>query len=309
VSYEVACDCGETIRGERQLRHQVLTCPSCGERVFVLPLSPLGTLDAAPAGGTSPWRWWGAPLLAAAGCVGLLLVGFFALRPLLRRDSNGTAAPPARGGDLPGQIDLGRRALGQGKFRLAHKLLREAREMRGGRPEALPAAESRRLVQLYRQADLLARLSIVPLEDIVRRGQLVRDPDEWALEMEDHRGRTFLFDDVIRLDAERRPQLGTYIVEAGDERVRLALEDLLILRDLPLEDEPRLIFGASLAGCEREEGGGWVIHFEPSSGVLMTDLEALVACMTQPPDKEVEQVLARQQRWLDDRVGVRPSRP
>ncbi len=308
MSYEVACDCGETIRGERQPRHQVLSCPGCGARVFVFPLSALGALGPPPAP-TAAWRWWRAPLLAAVACVGLLLVGFFALRPLLRRDGNGASPPRARVGDLPGQMDQGRRDLGQRKFRLAFQRLREAFQMRGERPEALSPEENRRLTQLYRQADLLARLSIEPLEYVVRRGQLVRDPAEWALEMEDHRGRTFLFDDVVRFDAERKPQLATYVVEAGDERVRVALGDLEVLRELPLEDEPRLIFGASLAGCEREEGGGWVVHFVPDSGVLMTDLDALVACMTGPPDKEVEQVLARQQRWLDDRVGVRPARP
>ena len=67
--------------------------------------------------------------------------------------------------------------------------------------------------------------------------------------------------------------------------MRLALEDLAVLHDLPLDDRPRLIFGARLAGCEREPGGGWVVHFERDSGVLVTDHDAVVAALTQPPDE------------------------
>ena len=38
---------------------------------------------------------------------------------------------------------------------------------------------SRSLNQLQRQADLLARLSSHPLEEVVRRAGLVRDAEEW----------------------------------------------------------------------------------------------------------------------------------
>src|SRR5690242_18544251 len=76
--YEVACACGQVLRGRRQARHQVLRCDGCGQPVFVLGSSPLteaGTSGGAAAGnGAAPasppqpaaprplWFW---PLLAA----------------------------------------------------------------------------------------------------------------------------------------------------------------------------------------------------------------------------------------------------
>jgi hypothetical protein len=309
VSYEVVCNCGQTIQGERQARHQVLTCPGCGDKVFVLPLSPLADpLHAPPAGARAPRRWWRAPLLAGlASLAGLLLV-FMAVRPWLTR-SHGSSGPPGTDeASLKQRIEDGRHLLAQGNFRLARRVLGEAIALRDARPRMLSPAGSRHLNQLHRQADLLARLLPVSLAEIVREGQLVRDPDEWDLQMDDYRGRGVLFDDVVRRDGQGRAVLGSYVVEVGDERVRLALEELTLLNDLPLDDEPRMLFGARLRSCEREEAG-WVVRFEPDSGVLLTDLDAVAACFPVPPDKALEQVLLRQQRWLNEQAVVQPAGP
>ena len=129
----------------------------------------------------------------------------------------------------------------------------------------------------------------------------MRDPEEWAAEFAAFRGRTFLFDDVVRRDNEGRPVLGSYVVEVKGEVVRLALEDLDVLRDLPLDEGPRMLFGARLAQCDREEGGSWVIHFAPDSGVLLTDLEAAEAASPgRPLDPGLKETLQRQQQWLDE---------
>jgi hypothetical protein len=69
-----------------------------------------------------------------------------------------------------------------------------------------------------------------------------------------------------------------------------------------------VLFGARLAGCFREAGGGWVIHFEPESGVLLTDPGAAASCCPAPPGRELEEVLRRQEEWLSDLPGQRPAR-
>jgi DNA-directed RNA polymerase subunit RPC12/RpoP len=309
VSYEVVCICGQTIRGERQARHQVINCPGCGEKVFVLPRSPFTVPpDARLAASTTRRRWWLAPLLAGVVCLAALLIAFAAAWHLLIRPHEPAAEAGSEEG-LAKQVEAGRSALGQGKFHLARRLLGEAVDRRDEQPGILPPAASRQLNQLHRQADLLSRLLPVSLEEIVRQGRLVRDRTEWALQMDDYRGRSVVFDDVVRRDQRGVPILATYVVEVDDEIVRLALEDLTLLRDLPLDDEPRLIFGARLHSCEREEGGEWVIRFVPDSGVLLTDPDAVAACLPGSPDRTLEQTLARQRRWLDERSVVPPGQP
>src|SRR5262249_36581119 len=124
---------------------------------------------------------------------------------------------------------------------------------------------------------------------------------------EDYRGRGVIFDDMVRRDDEGRAVLVNHVVQLNDERVRLALEDLAALQDLPLDDEPRLIFGARLRSCTREQGGEWVVRFEPNSGVLFTEAEAVEACFPVPAD-ELRKVTRRQQKWVDERPMVTPVR-
>jgi hypothetical protein len=305
VSYQLLCQCGRALAGTRQRRHQVVTCPGCGRAVFVLPLSAYAPAEDAPA--HRPRRWWRGPLVAGAGCVALLLLAFVLVLPGLMRPRD--AEKSEEQFDLSGHVKKGHRQMGQGKFRLARRTLDEAVRRRDRDPAALSAAQHRELNQLHRQADILARLLNVTLAEVVRRAQLSRDAEEWALRFEDFRGRSVIFDDAVGRDDRDRPVLAHDVVEVKDERVRLALEDLAVMHDLPLDERPRLVFGARLAGCEREPGGGWVVRFERDSGVLLTDLDAVVAALTQPPDEGLKQVLARQQKWLDERAAVAPARP
>ncbi len=100
-----------------------------------------------------------------------------------------------------------------------------------------------------------------------------------------------------------------YVVEVNGQIVRLALEDLTILHDMELEEAPRLIFGARLASCEIEDGGGWVIHFEPRSGVLLTDADAVQSASSVLLDPGLKATLERQQQWLDKHLGEPLERP
>jgi hypothetical protein len=87
-------------------------------------------------------------------------------------------------------------------------------------------------------------------------------------------------------------------VRAGEVEARVALEDLTLLRQLPLDPPRRWLFGVRLANCQREEGGVWVFRFEPESAVLLTDEAAAAACCPGPVDDELHEVLRRQDEWL-----------
>jgi hypothetical protein len=200
------------------------------------------------------------------------------------------------------QMNEGRRALVQGKFHVARRLLGEVYHRRLTQPDLLPVATGRELAQLYGQADLLASLSLRTLEEIVRHAMLIRDTEEWDRQFADYRSRSIVFDDIVRRDADGQPILGDPRDEVGAAMMRVALGDLLILRELPLEDAPRLIFGARLHSCLREKDT-WVIRFEPDSGVLFTDQEVVEACFPTPLDDGVKAVLDRQRRWLGQRAG------
>ncbi len=93
--------------------------------------------------------------------------------------------------------------------------------------------------------------------------------------------------------------LGFYVVRGGDVEARVALEDVPLLKQLPLDPPRRWLFGARLASCQREEGGVWVLRFEPQSAVLLTDEGAAAVCCPGPMDAELRAVLRRQQEWLE----------
>jgi hypothetical protein len=203
----------------------------------------------------------------------------------------------------------GQQALAEGKFRLALRELNGAVALRDKEPGLLTSAQHRRLNQLQRQGDLLARLCPRSLEEILHQASLVRDPEEWQAQFNDYRGKTILFDDLVGRDALGRPVLQFYVVHVHDETARVALEDLELLQHLALDPPVRMLFGARLARCGREKDGAWVVRFEPDSAVLLTDAGAAEACCPAPLDAGLHEVLRRQEGWLGDLPKQRPARP
>jgi DNA-directed RNA polymerase subunit RPC12/RpoP len=317
VPYEVTCACGQAVRGLRKRRHQVVRCPGCGAAVFVLPRSPWPPVEdgarpaaaagAAPAVARSPWLM---PAVAGAVSLAVLLVLFLLALPLLsRRAPTEQAQMASQDQRLAAAMAAGERALADSNYRLALREFNAAVDLRDRNPGLLAPAQDRWLTRLQRQSDLLARLLNRSLQEVVQEAALVRDPDEWQARFDDdYRGRTVIFDDTVGRDADGRPALSTYAVVVNKETVRLALEDLKLLQALPLQPPARMLFGARLAGCAREEGGGWVIRFEADSGVLLTDPGAAASCCPAPPGRELDEVLHRQGEWLDDLAGRRPAR-
>ncbi len=182
-------------------------------------------------------------------------------------------------------------------------------EQRARQPELLTPQQMRDLNQLQRQADLLDRLHTVPLEGVLVEAVLARNDDDWSELFEAvHKGRAVLFDDVVRRDAASgRLVLNCLEVRAGGEKAVVALDDLKILQDLAMNQPQRLIFGGRLKGVVREAGGGWVIHFEPDGGVLLTDANAVMACWPTPPDRDVLRTLQWQEERLHDLPAQRPA--
>jgi hypothetical protein len=291
------------LRGQRQRSAQVVTCPSCGRKRFVLPSNPWPRLDASAIfSSASTLQAAAAPrklgrlvlviVVGGAMAMGLL---FLAVKAYLPRSPSTLEPTPAAG--IRAHIEAGQHALREEAFRLALKELNAASAQRDRHPDALSREENRQLNQLRRQSDLLAHLLDLSLEEILRLAMQHRHDDEWREKFEDYRGRTVLFDDILRQDPQGRPILDMW-VRVDEVRARVALEDLPLLRQLPLDPPRRWLFGARLANCQREAGGVWVIRFTPDTAVLLTDEDAAAACYPGPMDAELRAVLRRQDDWL-----------
>jgi len=319
--FAVPCRCGRVLEGRRQAVHQVLPCPGCGQPVFVLPYSPYASAEGGLAearGSPRPRRgvlagissflaWYYAPIVAGVLTLTLLVCLFVVALPYLSRPpvEVDPAARLANTEEPIGRIVVaGRLALAAGSYHRALEQLTEAVRRRDDKPGLLSPDESWRLDQLYRQSILLDRLLSKSLEEIL--DQAVRTPqeDEWQARFrKEYQGKTVLFDDYLKADGQGRPALSFYQLRAGEEKVRLALEDLALLREAPLDPPRRWLFGAQLAGCSRE-AGVWVIHLERDSGVVITDRDVVAGCcpllLDQDPDltRRGDGVLDWQETWL-----------
>jgi hypothetical protein len=304
-SYSVTCSCGHVVAGVRQRRRQEVVCPGCSRLVFVLPSSPwlatplAGLPRPSPSAPLSAWgasahAWrWRMPLIAALATLTLVVIGFWLILPYLDRLPD--TSPLLTQRDSQQLIATGRQALAEGNFFLAERQFTAAVERTGS---GLIACETRDIEQLRRQAGLLSRLQGRSLEEILSEALPLRSDEEWKERFRaEHRGKAIVFDDVVGHDSSGRPALAVYRIRVSGERARVALEQLRLLRQLPLNPPQRLLFGARLADLAREEGGGWVFNLDPDSGVLLTDEGAVAACLG-PPDSDLLEVLRRQQDWL-----------
>jgi hypothetical protein len=291
ASYEVACVCGRPLRGQRQNTRQIVLCPSCGRKRFVLPNSPWPASEAsAPSGQIARLNLNRFLLVIFFGGFLAMTLIFLLIRPYLRR--------PVAPGDGRALLAEGERRLRQGNVFLALDSLNAALELRNRHPNTLSREEHHRLEQLWRQTDLLAHLLDQPLEEILHQAMQHRDDEEWRAKFEHYRGRAIVFDDVLRNGTQDHPILGSYVVRVGELEAIVALEDLTLLRRLPLQPPRRWLFGARLAECRREAGGVWVFRFEPDSAVLLSDETAAEVCCPLPLDQELLDVLKQQGEWL-----------
>jgi hypothetical protein len=184
-----------------------------------------------------------------------------------------------------------REHLARGRFRRAVHTLGELS------PDPLPDEQRRAWRQWHRQASLAADLADLSLEELVQLAALQRDPQEWAAQWDRHRGRAVLLDGVLRRDATDRLVLLGFTPHWKDEPIRIALDQVQLLRALPLQGDQRVIFGIRLARIEREVHG-WAIHPVPESGVLFTDAATLEALSPVDLGADLPEVMQRQAAWL-----------
>jgi hypothetical protein len=298
VAYELPCRCGQVLHGQRRPSWQILACPRCGRKRFLLPNSPWfadsAGSTAEPTAFLTPGRFLLVILVGGSLAMGLI---FLLVRPYLHRP--GAPLPEASApGDSRSSLAAGERNLREGNVHLALRMLNAAIDQSERQGATLSREEHQQVEQLRRECGLLAHLLDHSLEEIVQLALQHHDDDEWKAKFADFRGRTVIFEDVLRRDAQGRPTLSFYAVRVGDIEARVAVDDLQLLGQLPLDPPQRWLFGGRLADCRREEGGRWVLHFEPNSGVLLTDETAAAACCPAPLEEDLRAVLRRQKQWL-----------
>jgi hypothetical protein len=228
------------------------------------------------------------------GSAGILVV------VLMRAPAN--SKPPSIREEMEADQQEGERAWQQGDYPLAAQKLRAARELREKLGDPTASETARGWEQMERQADLVANWLGKPLPKLLEEWQTNSDED-WHKLFAQRQGKSVVFDTLISRNAA-----GSWHCERlfGPPLPRLELSNLTGLRSLPIREQQRVIFGARLAGLQRERGRPigdperWTADFEPQSFVLITDAkiaEALLLII----DDEMPKVLARQAGWVMDR--------
>lgn len=308
VPFEVTCVCGRATTGWRQAKSQAFACPECKQSLFVFPVSPLPPVaplegeppppvPAALAPGTRPLWFW--PAVAGGGTLAVVTLVFaFVLWHLLSLPPGADRTSQATAADAEAQWAQGRKALAIGEFRQAADKLNAAAVLLRAKPDLLPAAEGRKLLNQQREADLLFRWDRDGRKATEKLFEnLNNDPDL----LREYRDRVLIFDAEVRRDPR-----GVYHVEYRRlqvrELVRLDLQDFKLLQRLPLQEPQRLIFAGRLADATRAGGAGpWVVRLEPDSGVLLTDIEAASICTgSQPVDAALQEVIQWQTKWVEN---------
>jgi hypothetical protein len=312
--FEVACACGQWLRGQRRPTHQVIPCPACGRLVFIFPLSPLsprGTVDRESrinhqlrdkgsildplssifALRLGPWRM---RLLAGVGTLALVAVAFALI---FRSYTNPNSTPGSDPKSIHEHFAAGKKLFVQGQFHEAVRQFEGARALHEKHPDTLSSADRKHLFQMHREAQIFVDLLSEPVEEILNQAAAEPDDREWqAVFSERYAGKSLIFLAGILRDSSNHWVLN-YEVFVREKHARIDWENLKLLRGLPLNESHRLLVGVRLANVEPEPGRGWVVRLQPDSGVLLTDGDALGTVFSQPPES-IEEVLKRQAAWV-----------
>lgn len=276
----------------RGSRRQTVRCLACGELVFVLPVSPYAPATAPSPTPRTHWTIWRLPILAGSFTL-LLVVAVYGVILVQFRDLPTPRTTLSLTEQIESNLVAGREALRQRDFTEAEKLLRAARNGYQQQRDAIPASQGRRLIQLHRQAELLASRLPDAFELMLQRWKML-EQNELEKVFADVRGKAVFFDLELRREAA-----GKYHYERrlGAELPTLELHDLKLLNRLPLQNaSQRVVFGARLAGLRRDAQNRFVVSFDPESGVLVTDEEVADVCCP-PLDESLHVVLVRQRDW------------
>lgn len=286
------------IEGLRQSESQVLTCPSCGESVFVLPQSPLPAPDFAsqaprrePATRPKPRptkprrtsdeverapvesRRRAAPAEVPAADA-LPRRPFWTMPRLVFASAAVVVALSAwwqwRRAEL-GQLAermqpealRGLRALEEGHFDEARACLAvtvEAMDRLGEHPP-----EEARYRQLLSELEIVATLAPGPIEDLLAGG--LENPERVSKQIQ---GMAVILDIVVEPEESGGWRLN-YTPIVDEELIVLDAGDFELFRRLAPREKTRIIFGARLDRLVRTADGRWLLGLGSQSGVLLTE--------------------------------------
>jgi hypothetical protein len=228
--------------------------------------------------------------------VGLLAGGFWLYS--LYSPNQPADSPADERSELLGWAAAGQKALAEGNYQAAQEAFENLQRLRVRQPDLVSAAEDRRLVQLARQADLLADLLTESLQEILGRLDGLDEREGQALFVRRYHKKAVVFFAEVRRDAAGTYHLN-YRLATPRAAARLELHDLKLLQSAPLEDPRLLLFGVRLASVHRDAADAWIVTPEPESGVFLTDPGAARSCCFGAPDMEqLQEVLARQNEWV-----------
>jgi len=302
VPFVVACPCGQRIQGFRTPCAQTIRCPNCRTPTFALGLSPLPVMgeDGIPLPPVAPrLNPWVLPISAIVGTIAFVTIGLTVLLIMLSSSPATTTqptTPTVSAEDIRQRADRGQQLLERGSFLQANEQFNEANQLRLQSPNLLSPRETRQFQQQHRQADLLANLLTKSLEEVLFHAQGL-GPEEWQKQFaREYKGRSVCFDDDIKREGANY-QLRVYQVRSAGEMAHVDL-NLDLLRKMDTRLPGRVLFGARLASVQRERDGGWVIRFDHTSGVLLTNEGAVRACGL-PLDDAMKRLIRDQTEWVE----------
>ncbi len=293
VPFEIACTCGASIRGQRQNQAQMAACPTCGTKRFVLPRSPLPdvtiSLDQAEmeSGRRLAPRIW--IVITAAIVVAAISVSVWLSLHAFKTGS--INEPPQEPESYEKHLRNGHAAVAQGAWHRAARELNSAIQL----ATDLEPAERKRLIQQQRQAAILADLLSESPDEIARLSLGLPEPEWQEIFRERYANRSVILDDTIHRDAAGHYHQQLRVDLQGIE-MKYDLAALKLLRNLPLNQPYRVLYGVRLSGF-RKDAAGWTILLDADSGVLMTD-ESMLSGLSIPIDADLREVLKRQESWL-----------
>jgi hypothetical protein len=191
------------------------------------------------------------------------------------------------------RLAAGRTALAGGDFARAVQELDAAGTIAAAHPQQFSVADRRQLLQLQRQAAILANWMREPLDQALARAARLND-DEWLVVVERYRGKTVVFDLEIRRDPAGQYQVKP--ARPGTTRLRVEVQELKLLRSLPLDAPQRVLFAARLAEVRRNGPESCTVQLDPTSGVLLTDVSSAAIC-GEIPEATLQTILRQQRGW------------
>jgi hypothetical protein len=310
--FQVTCGCGQVVQGVRRSRHQVVTCRACGARLFVLPRSPLTTpappsvksqpiIHPASKSSPAPARRlrvrllpsgpWRLPVLAALLTLAVVVMVYVTLYLLFVQRP---PAPEASAADrIETHVHDGKQALVDLDFKAALAAFQAARAVYEQQPsQARSASEGRRLLQLLRQANVLANRVPKPLEQAPARWDKL-EGEELEKVTAPYRDKFAVFDLEVIKDGANEIR---YRRRVGAELPQLRLGNVELIDHLASRNDfKRFLFAARLAQVGRDADDRLTVSFVPDSGVLITDPDVARACFP-VVDDEMRDVLERQRK-------------